>query len=134
MMFPEHIERAAFRSPKGQGEYAWRYDTILDVIDFITAHNHAILGGEVWYVRDERITGLLPRKGGGTVVCTWDVTKTMNETWAEYVARSQRESSEIVRTKRPEEIVEMSTDASLYYNLSWVDENKFAELFGKRAV
>jgi len=59
-MFPPELERDAFRAD--HGEFGWTRAQIPLVVDVLRSHGMGILGGELWWVRDEstRWDGLVP--------------------------------------------------------------------------
>jgi hypothetical protein len=49
-MFPPDLERNAFKAD--DGEFGWNQEQIPGVVDILRSNGMAILGGELWWIRD----------------------------------------------------------------------------------
>lgn len=50
-MFPLELECDAFRT--ANGEFGWTREQVPLVVEVLRSHGMGILGGELWWVRDE---------------------------------------------------------------------------------
>ena len=120
MKFPREIEDAAFRTPNG--EYAWQQSGALDVVRLLADSGHAVLGGELWLVRDGEIWGALPQKSGPSGVYAWETERLPEEPWPTYVARASGQALLAIQAApaalRKHE-VSVPANAKVYYNLTW---------------
>ena len=85
MEFPPELEDAAFRS--ANGEYAWQRSEALAAVRVLADRGRAVLGGELWLVRDGEVWGQLPQHSGPPAVYAWETERRPDETWPTYVAR-----------------------------------------------
>lgn len=92
---PPDILAKAYRSP-GAGELAWRRGDLPSAMEALVKSGFAILGGELWLVRDpkENWTGLIPSRDGKVpFVWGWDTGSRMEgESWSGYCERTLEES------------------------------------------
>ena len=59
---PADLEQAAFRT--GNGEYAWLPDDAIRAVRVLAIQGMAILGGELWAVRERKIWAAHEGEGG----------------------------------------------------------------------
>jgi hypothetical protein len=85
---PEHLPEAAFVSSGGQ-EVAWKQSDCTEVIDWLSSNGHAVLGTELWPVRNGEIRTLINTKNGPVLHCP-SCDPLPKEDWSEYVQRSAR--------------------------------------------
>jgi acetyl-CoA acetyltransferase len=120
MNFPQELEDAAFRSP--DGEYAWQHTEALDAVRVLAGSRRAVLGGELWLVRDGEIWGGLLRKSGAPGVYAWETERLPEEPWSTYVARACSEALRAIQaapTALRQGEVSVPSNAKVYYNLTW---------------
>ena len=70
-MFPEELERKAYRAKNG--EFGWTYEQVPQVIEILRANEMGVLGGELWWVQNENDgrTGRIPQRDGEPAVYCW---------------------------------------------------------------
>jgi len=119
MEFPPELEDAAFRS--ANGEYAWQRSEALAAVRVLADRGHAVLGGELWLVRDGEVWGQLPQHSGPPAVYAWETERRPDETWPTYVARACSEAQSVIQAWPGEAEVAAPPKAKVYYNLTWVD-------------
>jgi hypothetical protein len=86
-MFPPELERDAFRT--ANGEFGWTRAQIPLVVEVLRSHGMGILGGELWWIRDESTScdGLIPQRHGPPAVYTWAADRLPSESWPDFVER-----------------------------------------------
>jgi hypothetical protein len=117
MQFPPELEVAAFRLPNG--EYAWQRSEALDAVRGLAGARYAVLGGELWLIRDEKVWAVLPQQSGPPAVCAWETERRLEEPWPTYVSRASDEAQAAIRTLPREGEVATPPKTKLYYNLTW---------------
>jgi len=122
MQFTQDLEASA-RRPAG-GEYAWRRAEALRAARAVADSGIAILGGELWLVRDGEVHGVLPQRSGPPAVYHWESKRGPAESWTAFVERSHSESCSAINALPPEGEVDAPTAARVYYNLVWVSEHE----------
>jgi len=124
---PEILTHNAFHEPNG--EYAWKKDDIINILNELAKLNYATLGGEIWGVKDNKIYGVLPSKSGGIGVYSWhSKPKKENEDWNTFVQKCLRENIETINNLHPEQKINEEFINHIYYNLCYVDEQEYKEL------
>lgn len=121
---PPAIVKRAYASP-GAKELAWRRIDLPEALEAICATQQAVLGGEVWLVRNpnENWHGLVPdRKGGPDGVWSWDtVPRLANESWPAYCERTYRESLNVLSEMNVEESAREDVVSYIWFNITYVD-------------
>ena len=133
MLIEELEDTAAFRAPNG--ECGWARAQIPDVVATLREHRLAILGGELWWIREDSRgwEGMIPQCDGLPAVYHWESERMSGESWLSYVERCARETlAAVADLPRPGE-VPPELPGQILYNLTWVDEAEVGEL-GSRAV
>jgi len=120
VQFADEIETAALRCA---GQYAWRRADAIRAARALADAALAILGGELWLLRDTEVLGVLPQRFGPPLVYHWECEQGPSESWPKVAARSCAASVAAIETLPPEEEVEVPEDAEIYYKLSWVSEH-----------
>jgi hypothetical protein len=88
--FPESLTAVAFVNGE---EAAWEQKDCHAAIDWLSQNNHAVLGFDLWVVRNGRISTALSTKSGPAIyVYSCDLLE--GETWNDYV-RALRKRLEI---------------------------------------
>jgi hypothetical protein len=118
MLFPRELEDSAFRS--ADGEYAWQRSEALAAVRALADKGRAVLGGELWLVRDGEVWGVLPQHSGPPAVYAWETERRPNEAWSAYVARASVEALSAIQALPGEAEVAAPPKAKVYYNLTWV--------------
>ena len=120
---PQSITERAYVSP-GAKEFAWRRHDMPAALQAIAASGQAILGGEVWIVKDPggNWHGLIPSKTGGPDgVWHWETTpKKDSESWQLYCERTQQESLNTLKDMRVENETREDVVPLLWFNVSFV--------------
>src|SRR5437879_3928841 len=71
-MFPPEL-KPAFRAENG--EFGWTREQLPLAVDVLRRRSLAILGGELWWVRDGiGVYGLIPQRQGPPAVYPWETT------------------------------------------------------------
>jgi hypothetical protein len=117
MQFPRELEDAAFRSVNG--EYAWQRSEALAAVRALADGGCAVLGGELWLVRDGEIWGALRQRSGPSAVYSWETERRPGEPWPTYVARALGEARSAIQALPGEAEVAAPPGAMVYYNLTW---------------
>jgi hypothetical protein len=118
--FPEPLAAIAFANGE---EPAWEQKDCQTAIDWLSQNNHAVLGIDLWLVRDGSISTAISTKSGPAIyVSSCDPLK--RETWDDYVRRSAKEAGDFVAAFRwPEDSLE--PPRTVYFNLCWADREWF---------
>jgi|HubBroStandDraft_2_1064218.scaffolds.fasta_scaffold285533_1 hypothetical protein len=118
--FPEPLAAIAFVNGE---ETAWEQKDCRAAIDWLSQNNQAILGIDLWLVRDGSISTAISTKSGPAIyVSSCDPLK--GETWDDYVRRSAKEAGDLVAAFRwPEDSLE--PPRTVYFNLCWADRKWF---------
>jgi hypothetical protein len=122
MQFAQDLETTARRS--AGGEYAWRRSEALRAADALARAGCAILGGELWLVRGQDISGALPQRSGPPAIYHWGSERGSSESWSAFVERSRSESRSAINALPPPGEVDAPPHAEVYYNLTWVSEHE----------
>jgi hypothetical protein len=132
-MFPLELEQHAFRARNG--EYGWTRAQIPLVAQILCRHGLAILGGELWWVRDgvEDWVGVIPQRRGDPAVYSWETEREPVEPWQEFVERGVADTlSAADRWPGPDDLPS-DLGGRILYNLCWVSESEHADLCGGRS-
>jgi hypothetical protein len=94
--FPSGLAEPAFWS----NEPAWEPHIASQVVDWLGFHQYAVLGAELWVVRDGLINTLPIGQTGMPEVHGNTVSRLANEPWAAFVSRSASETVVYLRSFR----------------------------------
>jgi hypothetical protein len=121
------LERDAFRSQNG--EFGWTRAHAILAIEVLHRHDMAILGGEVWWVKEDGlIRTSLPQRQGPPALYIWSNDRQPGELWTRFVERGASEAfAHVQRKPKPEDIPPDLTGRILYC-LAWVSEAEFEKL------
>jgi hypothetical protein len=121
-MFPPELERGAFRA--SNGEFGWTRAQIPVVVEALQADGLAILGGELWWVRDGFAdwVGVIPQRHGPPGVYHWETTREPGEPWPHFGERGASDALAAVErwptpTDLPPDLL-----GRILYNLTWVSD------------
>ena len=125
-MFPPVLQ-PAFRA--NNGEFAWAREQIPLVVDILRRRSLAILGGELWWVRNG-IPGwdLIPQRKGPPAVYPWETTRRVGELWTSFVERCATDTLAAVARYPASEDLPPDLEGRILYNLTWVSEAEFDNL------
>ena len=124
-MFPAELEQDAFRF---RGEFGWTREQAIAAIGILRHHHLAILGGELWYVRDGAVQPSVPQREGPNALYVWSTDKQTGGIWVNFVQRGASEAlSAVQRYPEPEDIPD-DLPGRILYNLTWVSEAEFEKL------
>ena len=126
-MLPEQIKANTFYSHTD--EYAWQRSYVADAVEALANHDYAILGGEVWIVENGQILAVPRLRSGENSVIGWDTKeKEETETWNQFVLRTAKEALAAIESLDAEEEVMPEVRSKVYYNLTFTNEQEYAEL------
>ena len=117
MQFPQELEDAAFRGVNG--EYAWQRQEALAAVRVLANSGRAVLGGELWLVRDGEVWGALPQQSGPPAVYSWETERRPDEPWQIYVVRAHSEALSAIQALPGDPEIAAPPKAKVYYNLTW---------------
>jgi hypothetical protein len=131
-MFPPDLESNAYRADNG--EFGWTRAQIPLVVDNLRSRGLAILGGELWWVR-EGIAGwdLVPQRSGAKAVYPWKTERMSAEPWSIFVQRCATDTLAAVERWPAPEDLPPDLPGQILYNLTWVSEMEFEKL-SSRAI
>ena len=110
----------------GDGAYAWRKKDLPAVLDTLEAEGLAVLGGEIWGIRDAVILGAVPTRCGGTRILAWSAPVKNPETrWPDYVTCCAQHAREAIRRLQAEKEVTPAFRDRLFYHLHFFDADEF---------
>lgn len=110
----------------GDGVYAWRKEDLPVVLDTLEAEGLAVLGGEIWGIRDAAIFGAVPTRRGDTRILAWSAPVKSAETrWSDYVTCCAQHAREAVGRLQAEKEVIAAFRDRLCYHLHFFDEDDF---------
>jgi len=133
MSLSEKVEKAAFRLQNG--ELAWKRDDLAAAVEELVESGQAILGGEIWFVHNGTVTGVLPTGSGEMTVMRWECPdRSVGQAWADFVRECAEETTEAVAELQAEEVLKHYPGGQTYYNLTWSDETEYERLSARRAV
>jgi hypothetical protein len=129
-MFPPDLESNAYRADNG--EFGWTRRQIPLVVDILRGRGLAILGGELWWVR-EKIAGcdLIPQRSGAKAVYPWETARMSAEPWPNFVQRCATDTLAAVERWPAPEDLPPNLPGQILYNLTWVSEMEFKKLSSK---
>lgn len=138
-MFPPELEREAFRSGN---EFGWTRAQIPVVVEVLRSQGMAILGGELWYVREchdgfKELYSSIPQREDipshywGLYV--WATDRRPGDGWQDFVERGALEAlSAVARWPEPNgEGQPPDLPGQILYNLGWVSESEFEKVRSK---
>lgn len=120
--FPESLAAIAFVYGE---EPAWEQKDCRAAIEWLSQNSHAVLGIELWLVRDGSISTAISTKSGPAIyVSSCDPLK--GETWDDYVRRSAKEAGSLIADFRwPEDA--LKPERLVYFNIAWASRQWFHE-------
>jgi hypothetical protein len=124
-MLPPELTQNAFRA---RGEFGWSREQIPRVVEILRSHEMAILGGELWYVRDGDVYGSVPQRDGVPGLYTWTTDRRSGESWKHFVERGGSDAlAAVERWPEPQDLPS-GLSGLIFYNLTWVSETEFSSL------
>jgi hypothetical protein len=121
-VFPSELSAAAFIT---NDEVAWPATRAAEAVDWLGAHEHAVLGTELWLLKDAGIQSLPVGSAGMREIHGSTVNRKDDEIWNSYVVRAAAETSVYLRSFNPSDMVETGR---LYFNIAWIGEIEFNRL------
>jgi hypothetical protein len=120
--FPEELATAAIVSGN---EVAWRPVFATTAVEWLAAHEFAVLGSELWLLKERGIRSLPIGLSGMREVHGNRVDGRRDESWASFVSRAAGETLKYLRSFDAAEIVEKG---DVYFNVTWVTKAEFEKL------
>ena len=133
-MFSPELEQNAFLA--SNGEFGWTRAQIPVVVNSLRSQKMAILGGELWWVRNgsEDWVGAIPQRNGPPGVYVWESRCEPGEPWSHFVERSaSRALAAVNRFPTPGD-VPPDLHGRILYNLTWISEAEFEKLSAKAVL
>jgi hypothetical protein len=86
-LFSDALKQSSFRAPNG--EYGWTEGQAPEVVEILSRHGFAVLGGELWWVPEGSASwvGLIPQREGPDRVYGWETKRRKKEPWSDFVKR-----------------------------------------------
>jgi hypothetical protein len=119
---PSELADAAFVAGN---EAAWPPAVAAQVVEWLGLHGYAVLGTELWVIRNGEIHSLPIGRSALPDVHGNVVNRTPDELWAEFVSRAASETVDYLRSFNPTEIAEPGDP---FFNVTWVNEEEFQNL------
>ena len=108
------------------GEYAWQRSHIFTALRAITEKGQAILGGDIWVVKDGKTYGVFSKKVGMRL---WDISPYKDdELWSDYCRRTCDESILEIEKTQIEDAVDEESRQYLFYNPAFIEQNDVKSL------
>jgi hypothetical protein len=121
----ESILASAFGA--GDGAYAWKKEALIKVFETLAAENLAVVGGEIWGIRDFAIYPALPTRQGDARIFSWSAPdKAPGTEWPAYVYECIRYARRAVQDLDAESQVAPSFRHQLVYHLPFYNERDYA--------
>ena len=107
----------------GDGAYAWKKEDLPEVLDQLAAAGMAVVGGEIWGLRDFEIFGAVPTRQGSTRIFSWSAPPQPPDTgWPTYIRQCLRFAHQAIRDLRAEDEVAPRFRDKLVYHLQFMPE------------
>jgi len=120
--FPPELSSAAFVA---HSEAAWPTSLAPKAVEWLGLHGYAVLGTELWLIKEGAIHPLPVGLSGMGEVHGNSVDREQGESWEMFVTRASALTAAFLRSFDPAQIVEQG---ELYFNVVWVEEEKFNKL------
>jgi hypothetical protein len=129
-MFPLELTSRSFQA--SNGEFGWTREDARLAVSIVVQQQHAILGGELWWVSDgaRDWTGLIPQRHGSDAVYPWETKRAAGEEWAAFVARCAHETLQAIERWPGIDDLPANPRGRILYNLTWVSETEYRDLVG----
>jgi len=121
--FPSELPEKALWS----NEPAWEPHIAAQVVEWLGLHQYAVLGTELWVIRNGLINTLPIGQTGTREVHGNTVRRRANEPWAAFVSRAASETVVYLHSFQSREIVE---PGKVHFNVTGVSEEEFEKLVG----
>jgi len=130
-MFPPELLRDAFQADNG--EFGWTRAQIPQVVNILRSYEMAILGGELWWVKDGS-TGwdLIPQRNGQRAVYTWAGDRRSAESWLDFVERGAVDALAHAERWPAERDLPRNLEGRILCNLTWVSQVAYDQLIRKK--
>jgi len=127
-MIPAKLKSTSFRAVNG--EYGWTRAQVPQVVEILSAHGRAILGGELWRVPEGSLSwnGLIPQREGPAAVYAWETKRRGKEPWSRFVGRCASDTIAAVNRWPARADLPAKLSGRILYNLTWVDEAEYQKL------
>lgn len=126
-MFPPELEHDAFRADNG--EFGWTREQIPQVVNILRSQELAILGGELWWVKDGSPGWeLIPPQDGRRAVYTWAGDRLRGESWPDFVERGAEDALAHVERWPADLDLPRNAGGRIFCNLAWASELEFDQL------
>lgn len=110
---------------KGGVEFAWPWEFASRVVEWLAQNGLAVVGTDLWMVHDAGIqVGIYVN--GVREIHGNDVSRTQNEGWDSYIARSARETLRYLSSF--EAPPEANGQGDIFFNVAWASESEVLHL------
>ena len=110
----------------GDGAFAWKRDKLPEVLETLATANLAIVGGEIWGIRDFEIFPAVPTRYGHTRILAWSAAdKTPDTNWPNYVRECARHARQAIQALDAESQVVPAFRHRLVYHLLFFSEHDY---------
>jgi hypothetical protein len=107
----------------GNGAYAWKKGDLPEVIDQLAAAGMAVVGGEIWGLRDFEIFGAVPTRKGHTRIFAWSAPpRAFGTDWSTYRTQCIQYALDAVLELNAEAEVAPAFRDHLLYHLQFLAE------------
>jgi hypothetical protein len=120
--FPAELAAAAFRVAD---DVAWPAMLGAEAVEWFGLNGYAVLGTELWLLKDEKIQSLPVGLSGMREVHGNTVNRERGEAWNSFVTRAAAETGVYLQSFKASDIVEQG---KVYFNVTWVSEADFESL------
>jgi hypothetical protein len=120
--FPSELADAAFVA---SNEAAWQPTLAAASVKWFGAHGYAVLGTELWLLKDGSIQSLPIGLSGTREVYGNTVNRESDEAWGSFVARAAAKTVAYLQAFNPADIVE---EGDVRFNVIWASEADFQKL------
>jgi hypothetical protein len=130
-MFPPELLRDAF--PADNGEFGWTRAQIPEVVNILRSYEMAILGEELWWVKDG-CTGwdLIPQRNGRRAVYAWAADCHSGESWLDFVEKGAVDALAHAEQWPTERDLPRNFEGRILCNLTWVSRVEYDQLMRKK--
>lgn len=115
---PDHLLRSGYSLASiGANEMAWKWPDILKVIDYVAKLGFAVLGGDVYTIKNNVITPTYDN---------WHIEKDDLDTWEQYIIASKEKAISYINSYNNR------NGSNNYYVIVFSDLKRFIKIMNKQ--